>query len=93
MAKYLVELYMPKTGSDRVRDGAARARSAAKEMAREGKQIRYLRSIFVPEDETCFHLYDAGSAETVREASGRAGIRCERVVEAVNFEWRKERKS
>jgi hypothetical protein len=51
-------------------------------MTREGTPIRYLRAIFLGDDEVCFHLYEAGSPELVREASRRAAIPVERVTEA-----------
>ena len=40
--------------------------------------VRYVRAIFVPEDETCFFLYEAGSVDAVRKAARRAGLGCER---------------
>jgi hypothetical protein len=43
-------------------------------MRREGTPVRFLRSIFVPEDDTCFLLYEAPSARSVRQAAGRAGL-------------------
>ena len=52
-------------------------------MQRAGIQVRFLRSIFVPEDETCFHLYEAASAEDVREAARLAELPFESVVEAM----------
>lgn len=42
-----------------------------------------MSSIFIPEDEICFHLFEGPSAEAVWEVSERAGIACERVVEGV----------
>ena len=45
--------------------------------------MRYLRSIFVPEDETCFFLYEAASADAVCQAVRGAALAFERVVEAV----------
>lgn len=83
MAKYLAELYVPRAGSDGLRDATRRARAAAKEMTDQGTAVRYLRSIFVPEDETYFLLYEADSASAVAEASARAGIEVERIVDAV----------
>ncbi len=62
---------------------AIRARTTAEQMTCGGKPIRYLRSIFVPEDETWFHLYEADSPEAVAEASARTGVPFERIVEAV----------
>jgi hypothetical protein len=45
--------------------------------------VRFLQSIFVPEDEICFYLYEARSADAVCEAASRAGLRFERITEAV----------
>jgi hypothetical protein len=83
MAEFLVELYVSRTNLESVRSGAARARTAADELAREGTLVRYIRSVFVPEDETCFYLYEAASAADVREAACRASIAFDRVSEAI----------
>jgi len=83
VAEFLVELYFSRTDGAAVERGAERARLAAEELTREGTPVHYLRSLFVPEDETCFFLYEAASADAVREAAGRAGLRFERVTEAV----------
>ena len=70
-------------------DGAAvargdeRARIAAEELTREGSSIRFLRSIFVPEDETCFYLCEAASVEVVTELAQRAALPFEHVAEAL----------
>lgn len=83
MARYLTELYLSRVASGGgSRAVAARARAAAEELMDEGIYVRYLRSIFVPEDETLFLLYDAPSAAAVEDAVKRAGLPCERVLEA-----------
>jgi hypothetical protein len=86
MPRYLAELYLPRTGSEGLPEAAVRARSAADEMTREGTPIRYLRAIFLGDDEVCFHLYEAASPELVREASRRAAIPVERVTEALDLD-------
>jgi hypothetical protein len=86
MTRYLAELYLPKAGAGAVRDAAERARNAADELTRQGTPVRYVRAIFLGADETCFHVYEAGSPESVLEASRRAAIPVERVVEAVDIE-------
>jgi uncharacterized protein DUF4242 len=83
VAEFLVELYVSRTDGAAVERGADRARLAAEQLSREGTPVRYLRSLFVPEDETCFYLYEATSAEAVRSAAERAALRFERVAEAV----------
>lgn len=86
MPRYLAELYLSHAETSRLHDTVERARAAADELNREGTSIRYLRALFLGEDETCFHLYEAGSPEAVREATRRAHLPIERVVEAVDIE-------
>jgi hypothetical protein len=59
------------------------ARDASEELTREGTAVRFVRSVFVPEDETCFCLYEAGSVDVVREAARRAALAFDRVAAAV----------
>jgi hypothetical protein len=75
-------VYAPKNGAAGVRDAAARARASADEVSREGEPVRYVRAIFVPDDETCFHVFEAGSMEAVRGASERAAFPAARIVQA-----------
>ncbi len=86
MPRYVAELYLSQIGSEGLRDAATRARVAADELSREGAPIRYLRALFLSEDETCFHLYEADTAELVCEASSRARIPVERIVETIDIE-------
>jgi Protein of unknown function (DUF4242) len=83
VTEFLVELYLARTEAAAVRDAAARARAAAEGLTREGTQVSFLRSIFVPEDETCFFLFEADSADAVREAQKRAAIPAGRIGEAL----------
>ncbi len=62
---------------------ARAAREASEQLILEGTRIRYVRSIFIPEDETCLHQYRAESVEAVRTAAARASLRLERVAEAI----------
>jgi len=83
LPSWLAETYVPRS---RARDAAAsalRARAAADELSRDGAEIRYVRTTFLPDDETCFHLFEAASTEAVDEAVNRAGLGRARVVEVV----------
>ena len=82
MAEFLVELYVPRADRAGAEAAAARAQRAAEKLTGEGTTVRYLRSIFVPEDETCFLLCEAASVEAVLETVRRADLRFERIVEA-----------
>ena len=83
MAEFLVELYVSRGDAGAVERGAETARLAAEALTREGTPVRYLRSLFLPLDETCFYLYEAGSVDAVRRAAEMAALRFERVAEAV----------
>ena len=83
MPEYLVELYLPRTDTAVVERSAERARLGAELLTRAGTPVRFVRSIFVPEDETCFVIYEAASTGAVRAAAARAGLRFERVVALV----------
>ncbi|HEV2901843.1 MAG TPA: nickel-binding protein [Gaiellaceae bacterium] len=82
MATYLAELYFPDRGGGARAPLAARANAAAEELSREGIGVHYVRSVFVPEDETCFCFFEAPSADSVREALVRAALDAVIVVEA-----------
>jgi Nickel responsive protein SCO4226-like len=45
--------------------------------------VRYVDSIYAPEDETCFHVFDGPSAAVVSDAARRASLPFQRVVEVV----------
>jgi hypothetical protein len=80
--RYLVEAYLPAHGDGELERVAARSRTAADDLAREGAGLRYIEAILVPEDELCLLVYEAESAELALEASARAGIAGGRVMEA-----------
>ena len=56
----------------------------AERLTQEGHEVHLIRSIHVPEEETCFYLFRAGSSDVVREVASRSGLRYERVHEAVS---------
>ena len=83
MPTYLVEAYMPRSHAQEARAAGRRARAAAEELSRDGAAVAYVRTTFLPNDETCFHLFEAASAEVVEEACNRAELGRARVVPAI----------
>lgn len=82
MQRYAVEVYSPQGGSEEFRRSVVRLRQAARALTREGTPIKYRRSLFLPSDETSFHVVDGVSCEAVTEAARRAALEAARVVEA-----------
>jgi hypothetical protein len=83
MPTYLVETYLARTN---LRDRSARerrARATANELRRHQTDLRFVRSIHVPEDELCFYVFEACSSIDVAWAAERAGLEPLRIVTAV----------
>lgn len=83
MPQFLLELYVSRTELAAAENGAKQAARAAEQLTAEGTPVRFMRSIFVPDEETCFYLLEAASLEHVRAAAVRAGLPCERIAEAL----------
>ena len=74
MRSFLVESYTPRSAA--IGEIEAQARHAA-----GGTGVQYVRSIFVRDDEICFHLLDAPSSSDVGDVMRAAGIAPQRIVE------------
>jgi hypothetical protein len=81
---YLAESYVARPRAADVPARERRARTAAKQLRRQGIAVRFVHSILVPADEICFYVFEAVSADAVRAACDRAALRFERIVEAVD---------
>jgi hypothetical protein len=76
MPNYLVEAY---ASGNAVGYQHERARLVAE----LGTDIRYIRTTFLPGDETVLHVFEATSPEALIEAARVAALPYERIVEAV----------
>jgi len=85
MAEYLLEMYVARDDARGVTDGGEHARAAAEELTRRGTAVQFCRSIFIPAEETCFVLFEAESADAVRDAARLADLPCERVSAVAAF--------
>jgi len=75
---------MPRSHAQDASAAGRRAREPAQELSREGVPIHYVRTTFLPDDETCFHLFEAACAEDVEEASSRAQLARSRIAAAID---------
>jgi uncharacterized protein YchJ len=78
MRSVLVESYLAKQPAA-LAEAIARARRAAE----LGDRVAYLRSTYVPADETCLHLFEAPSAAALGEAARLADLSHLRIVETI----------
>lgn len=79
MPSFLVESYLAQSPAL-----LEQARSRARQAAELGEGVRYLRTMFVPGDETCFHLFEAPSSRVLGDAARMAALRYTRIVETVD---------
>jgi hypothetical protein len=80
---FLVEHYWPGVTESGFSAAAESLRQAADAIAASGGGLRYLHSTLVPEDEAAFCVFHAASRSLVEEAYARAGVRFERILDAV----------
>ena len=81
MPEFLAETYTPR-GAPRRTPPTSRAAEQANGL---GGPVRFPGAIVVPEEETCFWLYQAPTADAVRAAMTAAGLRPERITPAVTL--------
>jgi hypothetical protein len=84
MPEYLLELYVPAGGAGTAATGAGSVREAVDRVASHGEAVRYLRSIYVAADETCFVLLEAETAQAAHEVARLADVPSNRVSEVAS---------
>jgi hypothetical protein len=82
MAVYLVERDLPGITLDQLAAAQKRAIQVGMDLTAEGRDVRYIRSTFVPGEDKCMCLFEAPNPENVREANQRAEIPFSRIVPA-----------
>jgi hypothetical protein len=85
VSEFVVETYVSREMASflarRVKDVAV----ASERVSQDGAQVRLLRAIFLPEEETCFYLFETASADAVGEAVRRAALRFARITKAASI--------
>jgi hypothetical protein len=76
--EFLAELF---TEADNL-DGRAALVRRAREAAEASAEVRFVRSIFIPDDEMCFLVFEADSSDAVARLAERAALPIDRVVRA-----------
>ena len=82
MPVYMVERHLPGMTKDQFEGAKKAALEAGKKMATQGKQVRYIRSTYVPGDGKCMCLFEAASPDLVKKLNEEAKLPFSRVVEA-----------
>ena len=92
MPSYLIEVYVPRAKAHEAELTSRRIRSAIDELHGGGGGISFVRTMLLPDDETCFHVLDAPSTAEVEHVCKRAGVGRIRVVLAIEEPpWSRDR--
>ncbi len=83
MPSYVVEAYVASLSREELSSFEQRLRRAAEIVSRSGTPVEHQRSVHIPADETCFHFFEAASAEAVGAAGTQAGVVFDRITEAL----------
>jgi hypothetical protein len=85
MAVYMVDRDLPGITMEQLAAAQKAAIETGKQLTAAGKPVRYIRSTFVPEESHCMCLFEAPSADLVKELNDQAKIPYTRVVEAADL--------
>ena len=85
MAVYMVERELPGITSDALAGAQRAAIAGAQKSTTNGTPVRYIRSTFVPGEARCMCLFEAKTADAVRDVNESAGLPFTRIVEAMDL--------
>ena len=85
MAVYMVERNLPGITMEQLAAAQKAAIEKGQESTANGKDVRYLRSIFVPGEAKCMCLFEACNAEAVKEVNEAANIPFTDIKEALDL--------
>jgi Protein of unknown function (DUF4242) len=85
MAVYMVERELPGVSMEQLAAAQQAAIETGQQFTDEGKNVRYIRTTFVPHEARCMCLFEADNAELVKEVNEAAHIPFTRIVEALDL--------
>lgn len=85
MAVYMVERELPGVTMDQLAAAQKAAIETGQQFTSEGKNVRYIRTTFVPNEARCMCLFEADNADLVKEVNEAAQIPFTRVIEALDL--------
>lgn len=85
MSVYMVDRDLPGIQMDQLAAAQKAAIETSDKFTAEGKPVRYIRTTFVPGENHCMCLFEADSADHVREVNETAQIPFTRIIEALDL--------
>lgn len=85
MAVYMVERELKGITTDQLAAAQQAAIETGRQFTSEGRNVRYIRTTFVPSEAHCMCLFEADNQDLVRELNEAAQIPFTRIVEALDL--------
>ena len=85
MAVYMVERNLPGITLEQLGGAQKAAIDTSRRFTDEGKDVRYIRSTYVPGEARCMCLFEAPNAQRVRDVNEAAQLPFSRIVEALDL--------
>lgn len=85
MSVYLVDRTLPGITMDQLAAAQKAAIETSRRFSSEGKQVRYIRSTYVPGEAHCMCLFEAADPQVVKAVNEAAHIPFSRISEAVDL--------
>ena len=85
MSVYMVERDLPGISMEQLAAAQKAAIDTGEQFTADGKNVRYIRTTFVPGENKCMCLFEADNAGLVEELNNTAQIPFTRVIEAMDL--------
>jgi hypothetical protein len=85
MSVFMVERNLKGITMDQLAAAQRRAMDTSKSFTDRGKEVRYIRTTFIPGEERSMCLFEAASPDVVKEVNEEARIPFVRIVEALDL--------
>ena len=82
---YMVERTLAGITNEQLAGAQQAAIASAQKSTTDGTPVRYIRSTFVPGEARCMCLFEAKTADAVRDVNESAGLPFTRIVEALDL--------
>ncbi|OFV99173.1 MAG: hypothetical protein A3H28_01510 [Acidobacteria bacterium RIFCSPLOWO2_02_FULL_61_28] len=82
MPIYMVDRNLPGISQEQLAGAQKAAIETSRQFTAQGKNVRYIRSMFLPEEARCMCLFEAPNPQLVKEVNDAAKLPYTRVVEA-----------
>ena len=85
MTVFMVDRDLPGITMEQLAAAQKAAIETSEEFTQEGTPVRYIRSMFVPEESHCMCLFEASDPEVVKQVNETANIPFTTIVEALDL--------